>query len=89
MRVHHTWVADLSPLAETKPVRLVFTPLRITKGLEIIRNMASTREIGMTLEQRVRPEELCELYDKGTRLLRSSIVARMNGRTTKLEGETR
>ena len=65
LHIGQTPVLDLTPLAETELTRLIFTPARITKGLEIVRNMASIREIGTTLEKRMRPKEFWGLYDKG------------------------
>ena len=39
-------VSDLAPLTGLRLQRIVFTPARITKGLDAIRNMPSLRQIG-------------------------------------------
>jgi hypothetical protein len=65
LHIGQTPVLDLTPLAETELTRLIFTPPGINKGLEIVRNMASIREIGATLEKRMRPKEFWAIYDKG------------------------
>ena len=47
------------------PLFLIFTPGRITKGIEIIREMKSIREIGPSFENRMNPSQFWSLYSEG------------------------
>jgi internalin A len=58
-------VTDLTPLAAMPLQRLIFTPQKISRGLDAVRNMASIRELGTTLEGRMPPEAFWPLYDQG------------------------
>lgn len=56
-------VADLTPLKHLKLERLVFTPGNIMKGLDIVRNMKSLKEVGTMLDTLMPPEEFWLRYD--------------------------
>lgn len=58
-------VTDLRPLKGLALTRLVFTPSRITHGIDLVRAMDSLEEIGPSFEQRLRPDEYWRLYDAG------------------------
>ncbi len=58
-------VTDLTPLKTMVLERLIFTPAKITKGMEIARNMKSIREIGVTLKGKMTPGQFWALYDQG------------------------
>jgi len=58
-------VTDLTPLGKLKLDRLIFTPSKVTKGLDGIRGMKSIREIGPTLEGRMAPDAFWKMYDDG------------------------
>ena len=45
--------------------RLIFTPRKITKGIEHARNMKSIEEIGTQFENRGPPSPFWKLYDAG------------------------
>ncbi len=63
--LNETPVSDLTPLKGLSLKRLIFTPGRITKGLEIIREMKSIREIGPSFENRMNPSQFWNLYSEG------------------------
>jgi hypothetical protein len=65
LHIGETPVRDLSPLKGLHLTRLIFTPARITKGLEVARGMASIREIGPSFEQKMNPAIFWERYDRG------------------------
>jgi len=65
LHIGETPVTDLTPIRGLALTRLVFTPGRITKGIEIARNMTSIREIGPTFENRMDPSQFWSLYDQG------------------------
>jgi len=58
-------VTDLTPLKAMELERLIFTPAKITKGMDIARNMKSIREIGVTLKGKMSPGQFWALYDQG------------------------
>ncbi|MFC1800187.1 hypothetical protein ACFL2Z_04680, partial [Candidatus Eisenbacteria bacterium] len=60
-----TPVTDLTPLNGLNLTRLIFTPARITRGIDIARDMASIQEIGPTFENRVPPAAFWAMYDQG------------------------
>jgi hypothetical protein len=66
-RLHmgETPATDLTPLRGLSLTRLIFTPGRITKGIDIIRKMPSIREIGPTLKNKMNPDKFWGLYDSG------------------------
>lgn len=65
LHIAGTLVTDLSPLAELQLTRLIFTPSKIEKGIEVARQMASLQEIGTTFENRMPPAQFWALYDRG------------------------
>lgn len=65
LHIAGTEVTDLSPLEWMNLTRLVFTPGKITKGIDRARNMRGLREIGPSFEQRMQPSQFWELFDRG------------------------
>jgi Leucine-rich repeat (LRR) protein len=51
LHIGETGVTDLSAIAGMNLSRLVFTPSKITKGLDAVRNSTSIRELGLQFEQ--------------------------------------
>lgn len=65
LHIGETPVSDLTLLRELRLTRLIFTPSKITKGLDVARNMKSLTEIGTTLETKMAPAQFWSLYDQG------------------------
>jgi internalin A len=67
LNIAGTQVTDLRPLAGLNLTRLIFTPTRITDGLEVIRGMAALQELDVTFREpaRLTPEEFWRKYDAG------------------------
>ncbi len=65
LHIGETPVTDLTPLADVPLHRLIFTPSRISRGMDVVRNMATIREIGASFEGRMPPEQFWALYDQG------------------------
>ena len=71
LHIGETKVTDLTPLAGLKLERLVFSPDRITTGIEVIRNMTSLRQLDVALEEQFQaadvmtPEAFWTRYDAG------------------------
>ena len=65
LHIGETPVSDLTPLKGLSLQRLIFTSGRITKGIEIVRNMKSIQEIGPSFENRMNPEQFWTLYSQG------------------------
>lgn len=67
LHIGETQVTDLRPLAGLRLTRLIFTPSRITEGLEIVRQMDTLQELDIELrdERRWSPEEFWRHYDAG------------------------
>jgi internalin A len=65
LHIGETPVTDLTPLQGLALTRLIFTPSRIRKGLEVVRDMQSLEELGTTFENRMPPEVFWHLYDTG------------------------
>ncbi len=65
LHIGDTPVTDLRPLKNLTLTRLIFTPRRIAKGLKIVREMQSLRELGATLEQKMPPAQFWSLWDAG------------------------
>lgn len=65
-----TDVTDLTPLKGLALTRLIFSPEKITKGIEVVREMPSLREIDTQFEgqqpQPMSASEFWERYDAGT-----------------------
>lgn len=66
-RIHiaETRVEDLTPLADLKLTRLLFTPSRIKKGLDLVRLMPSLKEMGDSFDSRMHPVQFWEKYEAG------------------------
>lgn len=60
-----TRVKDLSPLEGMKLTALYFTPRRITVGIDVVRNMATLREIGISRKSIWPAAEFWKKYDAG------------------------
>ena len=58
-------VTDLSVLKNLRLDRLLFTPHRIERGIEVARSMSSLREMGTSFEGRTMPEKFWKSYDAG------------------------
>jgi len=67
LHIGETEVADLRPLAGLRLTRLIFTPARITQGIEVVRQMDTLQELDVELRepQRWSPEEFWRRYDAG------------------------
>jgi len=65
LHIGETPMSDLTPLKGLSLKRFIFTPGRITKGIEIIRGMKSIREIGPSFENRMNPSQFWSLYSEG------------------------
>ncbi|MCH5375765.1 MAG: hypothetical protein JJ992_17475, partial [Planctomycetes bacterium] len=65
LHIAGTKVTDLSPVARMQLTRLIFTPSRIEKGIDAVRNCESIGEIGTTFDNRMAPADFWKLYDKG------------------------
>ena len=65
LHIGETPITDLTPIKELKLTRLVFTPGRITKGIEEVRKMSSIQEIGPSFEDRTDPANFWSLYAQG------------------------
>jgi hypothetical protein len=65
LHVGGTPVRDLAPLADLRLTRLVFTPVNVTNGLEVVRQMATLEELGTSLEDLRPPAEFWRELDAG------------------------
>lgn len=65
LHIGETEVTDLGPVLNLPLTRLIFTPSKITRGLQEIRGVETIREIGTTLEGKMSPLEFWPLYDEG------------------------
>lgn len=65
LHIAETPVTDLSPVASLSLTRLIFTPGRIERGLDGVRDMSTLTEIGPSLERRLSPGEFWTEYDAG------------------------
>ncbi|HTN04855.1 MAG TPA: leucine-rich repeat domain-containing protein [Planctomycetaceae bacterium] len=67
LHIGETEVTDLRPLKNLRLQRLIFTPAKITEGLEQIRAMESLRELDVELSEgpRLTPAEFWAKYDAG------------------------
>ena len=63
-RIHigETPIIDLTPIEGMKLQRLIFTPDRITRGIDIVKKMYSLQEIGTTFENRMPPGQFWAIY---------------------------
>lgn len=69
LNIADTQVTDLTPLATMTLTRLIFTPGRIAKGLDVVRGMPSLQELDVQFEpdsrQAYSPSEFWRRYDAG------------------------
>ena len=65
LHIGETAVSDLTPLKGLALERLIFNPENIKNGLEIIQNMPTLTELGVTLETRMPPAEFWAMLDQG------------------------
>ena len=65
LHIGETLVSDLSPLEGLALTRLIFSPKKITTGLDVARSIPTLTEIGVTLEQRMPPAEFWRRLDDG------------------------
>jgi internalin A len=70
LHIADTPVTDLSPLEGLQLKRLIFTPARITKGIEIVRAMKTLTELDTQFDDPLKrhtlsPAEFWPLYDAG------------------------
>ncbi len=68
LNISQTDVTDLTPLGELALNRLIFSPEKITKGIEAVRNMTSLQALDTSFEGTSRPmspSEFWERYDAG------------------------
>ena len=63
LHIAETPISDLTPIADMSLTRLIFTPSRITRGMDQARGMESIREIGLELESKMTPYEFWSSYD--------------------------
>jgi hypothetical protein len=62
LHIGETPVTDLTPLRGLRLTRLIFDPRRIEQGLEIVREMATLTELGLTFEERMPPAQFWSRY---------------------------
>jgi internalin A len=65
LHIGRTGVTDLSPLKGMKLARLIFTPQKITSGMDIVREMKTLEEIGSSLKARMAPPVFWGMVDSG------------------------
>lgn len=65
LHIGGTKVTDLTPVGQMQLHRLIFTPSRIERGLDAVRNSKTIREIGTDFDQRMPPEQFWRLFDEG------------------------
>jgi internalin A len=65
LHIGGTKVTDLTPVGQMQLNRLIFTPHRIERGLDVVRNSRSIREIGVDFDHRLPPHEFWRLFDEG------------------------
>lgn len=58
-------VTDLTPLAALQLERLIFTPSRIQRGIDVVRKMRGLNELGTDFDNRMSPAEFWRRYDLG------------------------
>ena len=68
LQIAETDVTDLTPLADIQLDRLVFSPWKIEKGLEVIREMSSLQQLDVAFDDSgnaLRPDEFWKRWDAG------------------------
>lgn len=63
LNIANSGVTDLTPLKELRLQRLIFSPEKITKGLDVIRSMSSLRKIGPSFDEVVEPAQFWAQWD--------------------------
>jgi hypothetical protein len=63
--IHNTSITDLTPLRGMPLKEIRLTPKKITKGLDILRDMKSLKTIGIAWDQSWPAAKFWERYDKG------------------------
>jgi hypothetical protein len=58
-------VTDLTPVAGLPLTRLLFTPSKITQGLDAARGLPMCNEMGPSIEQKMRPDQFWQALDAG------------------------
>ncbi len=68
LNISQTDVTDLTPLGKLELNRLIFSPEKITAGIDVVRNMTSLQALDTSFEgtsQPMSPSEFWERYDAG------------------------
>ena len=65
LHIAESRVTDLTPVTQLRLTRLLFTPGRINKGIDLVRRMPTLREIGDSLEGKLQPTVFWQQYDNG------------------------
>lgn len=65
LHIGETEVRDLTPVGSIPLRRLIFTPSKIEKGMEVVRQMPMLTELGTTFETRMPPQQFWQLMDAG------------------------
>ena len=58
-------VTDLTPVGQMKLTRLIFTPSKIKKGIDVVRNSPTLQELGTNFDNRMPPSIFWSMYDEG------------------------
>lgn len=62
LHIGETPVTDLTPLRGMHLTRLIFDPRKITRGLEVVWEMRSLQELGLTFDERMPPEAFWAMF---------------------------
>jgi Leucine-rich repeat (LRR) protein len=65
LQIENTGITDLTPLQGMPLVHILLTPMNITRGLDILRDMKSLNTIGIAFGKAWPVAEFWERYDKG------------------------
>jgi Leucine-rich repeat (LRR) protein len=68
LNIANTGITDLTPLAGLPLVRLIFSPDKVTKGLDVVRQMPTLRQLDTSFEGNTparTPSEFWEEFDSG------------------------
>jgi Leucine-rich repeat (LRR) protein len=66
LHIGNTPVTDLSPVQGFELQRLIFNPLKISKGMDIVHGMSSLQELGTTLNGRMSPAQFWNVNSQGS-----------------------
>jgi hypothetical protein len=58
-------VTDLTPVGQMQLHRLIFTPSKIKRGIDVVRNSPTLQELGTNFDNRMPPPTFWALYDEG------------------------